>query len=85
MQQSRELPVPSELQALIQEYASDKAGIAPTAHLIKRLRFLPTDNISELKIILAAYDEDEYFTVLRDARVTWDYVRSYSMAYFKVQ
>ena len=85
MQQSRELPLPSELQALIKEYASDKVGIAPTAHLIKRLKFIPTDNLSVLKIILAAYEDKEYFTVLRGARVTWDYVRSYSMAYFKVK
>ena len=83
MQQSRELPVPSELRALIQDYASDKAGIAPTAHLIKRLKFIPTDSLSVLKIVLAAYEENEYFTVLRDARVTWDYVRSYSMVYFR--
>ena len=75
--------MPSELQALIQEYASDKAGIAPTALLIKRLKFIPTDNLSVLKIVLAAYEENEYFTVLRDARVTWDYVRSYSMVYFR--
>ena len=85
MQQSRELPVPKELQALIQEYASDKVGIAPTARLIKRLKFLPTDNISILKIILSAYEDKEYFIVLRDSGVTWDYVRSYSMAYFKVK
>ena len=85
MQQSRELPVAKELQALIMEYASDKAGIHPTAHLIKRLRFLPTDNISELKVILAAYEDKEYFIVLRDAGVTWDYVRSYSMAYCRTR
>ena len=85
MQQSQELPVPSELRALIQHYASDKAGVAPTAHLIKRLKFIPTDNLSVLKIVLAAYEENEYFTVLRDAGVTWDYVRSYSMAYFRTR
>ena len=83
MQQSRELPLPSELQALIKEYESDKVGIHPTAHLIKKLKFIPTDNLSVVKIILAAYAEDEYFVVLRDTGVTWDYVRSYNLEYLK--
>ena len=78
------LPVPEEVQSLIKEYASDKIGIHPTAHLIKKLKFIPTDNISTVKIILAAYTENEYFVVLRDRGVTWDYVRSYNLDYLKL-
>ena len=78
------LPVPEQIEALIKEYASDKIGIHPTAHLIKKLKFIPTDNISTVKIILAAYTENEYFVVLRDRCVTWDYVRSYSLDYLKL-
>ena len=73
------LPVPEEVQCLIKEYASDKIGIHPTAHLIKKLKFVPTDDLSVVKIILAAYAEDEYFVVLRDTKVTWDYVRLYTL------
>ena len=79
-----ELPVPNELQALMQEYASDKVGIHPTAHLIKRLTFIPTDESSELKIILAAYRHNEYFTILRSGGGDWDYVRSYNVKYLKM-
>ena len=78
------LPVPEEVQCLIKEYASDKIGIHPTAHLIKKLKFIPTDNLSVVKIILAAYTENEYFVVLRDRGVTWDYVRSYNLDYLKL-
>ena len=78
------LPVPEEVQGLIKDYASDKIGIHPTAHLIKKLKFIPTDNISTVKIILAAYNENEYFVVLRDRGVTWDYVRSYNLDYLKL-
>ena len=78
------LPVPEEVQGLIKDYASDKIGVHPTAHLIKKLKFIPTDNISTVKIILAAYTENEYFVVLRDRGVTWDYVRSYNLEYLKV-
>ena len=78
------LPVPEEVQSLIKEYASDKIGIHPTACLIKKLKFIPTDNISTVKIILAAYNDKEYFVVLRDTGVTWDYVRSYNLEYLKV-
>ena len=74
-----ELPVPEEVQSLIKDYASDKIGVHPTAHLIKKLKFIPTDNISTVKIILAAYTENEYFVVLRETGVTWDYVRSYNL------
>ena len=85
MEKTRELHLPEDVLAKIQEYASDRVGAHQTAQLIKKLKFIPTDNLSVVKIILAAYAEDEYFTVLRGARVTWDYVRSYSMAYFKVK
>ena len=85
MQQSQELPMPNELQALIQEFASDKVGIAPTAHLIKKLKFILTDDSSKLKIILTAYRNSEYFIILNGGGVDWDCVRSYSIAYFKVQ
>ena len=78
------LPVPEEVQGLINDYASDKIGIHPTAHLIKTLKFIPTDNLSIVKIILAAYDDKEYFVVLRNTGVTWDYVRSYNLEYLKV-
>ena len=78
------LPVPEEVQCLIKEYASDKIGIHPTAQLIKKLKFIPTDNISTVKIILAAYTENQYFVVLRDTGVTWDYVRSYNLDYLKL-
>ena len=73
------LPVPEEVQGLIKDYASDKIGVHPTACLIKKLKFIPTDNMSTVKIILAAYNENEYFVVLRDTGVTWDYVRSYNL------
>ena len=78
------LPVPEQIEALIKEYASDKIGIHPIAHLVKKLKFIPTDNISTVKIILAAYNDKEYFVVLRDTGVTWDYVRSYNLEYLKV-
>ena len=52
MQQSQELPVPDELKALIQEYASDKAGVAPTAHLIKKLKFSDLLSITPCYLIL---------------------------------
>ena len=78
------LPVPEEVQSLIKEYANDKIGIHPTAHLIKKLKFIPTDNLSVVKIILAAYTENEYFVVLRGRGVTWDYVRSYNLDYLKL-
>ena len=77
--------MPGEVKALMQGFASDNVGIHPTAHLIKRLKFIPTHECLELKIILAAFKHDEYFISLRDANVDWDYVRSYSTAYFKVQ
>ena len=79
------LPVPEEVQALIKDYASDKIGIHPTAQLMKKLKFIPTDHLSIVKIILAAYNENEYFVVLRDARLTWDYVRSYNLEYLKIK
>ena len=77
------LPVPEEIEALIKEYASDKIGVHPIAHLIKKLKFIPTDDLSIVKIILAAYNENEYFVVLRDTGLTWDYVRSYNLEYLK--
>ena len=73
------LPVPEEVQSLIKDYASDKIGVHPIAHLIKKLKFIPTDHLSIVKIILAAYNENEYFVVLKDRGVTWDYVSSYKL------
>ena len=78
------LPVPEEVQGLIKDYASDKIGVHPIAQIIKKLKFIPTDHLSTVKIILAAYNENEYFVVLRDTGVTWDYVRSYNLEYLKV-
>ena len=66
------------------EYASDRVGAHQTAQLIKKLKFIPTDNLSVVKIILAAYDENEYFVVLRDRIVSLDYVRSYNLEYLKL-
>ena len=79
MEKTRELPLPKDVLPKIQEYASDRVEAHQTAQLIKKLKFIPTDNLSIVKIILAAYAEDEYFVVLRDTGVTWDYVRSYNL------
>ena len=73
------LPVSEEVQSLIKDYVSDKIGIHPTAQLIKKLIFIPTDHLSTVKIILAAYDETEYFILLRDSKLDWDYVRDYKL------
>ena len=79
MEKTGELPLPKDVQSKIQEYASDRVEAHQTAQLIKKLKFVPTDDLSVVKIILAAYAEDEYFVVLRDTGVTWDYVRSYTL------
>ena len=55
-----ELPVPEEVQSLIKDYASDRIGIHPVAQIVKKLKFIPTDHLSIVKIILAAYTENEY-------------------------
>ena len=84
MEKTGELRLPKDVLPKIQEYASDRVEAHQTAQLIKKLKFIPTDNLSIVKIILAAYTENEYFVVLRDRGVTWDYVRSYNLDYLKL-
>ena len=84
MEKTRELPLPKDVLPKIQEYASDRVKAHQTAQLIKKLKFIPTDNLSVVKIILAAYTENEYFVVLRDTGVTWDYVRHFNLEYLKL-
>ena len=81
MQKTKELPVPEEVRVLIQEYASDRLEAHPAACLIYMLKFLLTHDNAKLKVILSDFKHGEYFILLRDGG--WDYVRSYTMAYFR--
>ena len=82
IQQVKEFLVPEELKVRIQKYASDRIGVHPAAQLIQPLRRFSTCEQSELKVVLSYYKHGEYFILLRDGRVGWDYVRSYTSSDF---
>ena len=64
-----ELPLPQELKSLIQEYASDRIGIHPTAHLMHTLRMFELCKYQCFKIVMCDFESGDLFTVLREGQM----------------
>ena len=72
-----ELPLPKELNSLIQEHASDRVGVHPTARLIYSVRVFETHDKSKFKVVTTKHGE--YFIVLRDGNMTKNIYRGYDI------
>ena len=77
MEKTIELPLPKELNSLIQEYATDKVGIHPTAKLIYSVRMFETNEKTKFKVVMAG--SIDYFIVLRDGKTTTVIYRGYDI------
>ena len=77
MEKTIELPLPKELNSLIQEYATDKVGIHPTAKLIYSVRMFETNEKTKFKVVMAG--SSDYFIVLRDGKTTTVIYRGYDI------
>ena len=77
MEKTLELPLPKGLNSLIQEYATDKVGIHPTAKLIYSVRMFETNEKTKFKVVMAG--PSDYFIVLRDGKTTTVIYKGYDI------
>ena len=61
--------IPPEIRTLIQESASDRIGIHPTAKLIHSLRMFDLCERQCFKMVICDFESPEFFTVVRDGEL----------------
>ena len=61
--------MPPEIGTLIQEFASDKIGVHPTAQLMHTLRMFDLCERQCFKMVMCDFESPEFFTVVRDGEL----------------
>ena len=61
--------VPREIRPLIQEFASDRIGVHPTAQLMHTLRMFDLCERQCFKMVMCDFESDEFFNVMRDGQL----------------